>query len=114
MVLLLGLSVVVASCADRMTSWIPSEIRWLYRKVRPFLRWHVASFACITVGSILALLAPLVLKWLIDVILPSRKIELLIGAVGLIFLCHQGRAVLTSLGGYLTMLAAERLALDMR
>jgi len=97
-----------------MIEWIPSEIRWLYRQVRPFLRWHVASFACITVGSFLALLAPLVLKWLIDVILPSRRTGLLIGAVGLIFLCHQGRAVLTSLGGYLTMLAAERLALDVR
>jgi len=97
-----------------MIEWIPSEIRWLYRQVRPFFRWHVASFACITVGSFLALLAPLVLKWLIDVILPSRRTGLLIGAVGLIFLCHQGRAVLTSLGGYLTMLAAERLALDVR
>jgi ABC-type multidrug transport system fused ATPase/permease subunit len=97
-----------------MISWIPSEIRWLSRQIRPFLRWHVASFFCISIGSFLALLAPLVLKWLIDMILPSRQIGLLIGAVGLIFLCHQGRAVLTSVGGYLTMLAAERLALDMR
>ena len=62
----------------------------------------------------LAPLAPLVLKWLIDVILPSRRIGLLIIAVGLIFVCHQGRAVLTSLGSYLTMLAAQRLAIDMR
>jgi ABC-type multidrug transport system fused ATPase/permease subunit len=97
-----------------MISWIPSEIRWLSRQVRPLLRWHVASFLCISVGSLLALLAPLVLKSLIDVILPSRQIGLLVGAVGLILLCHQGRAVLTSVGGYLTMLAAERLALDMR
>ena len=97
-----------------MIKWIPSEIRWLYRQVRPFLRWHLASFCCIAVGSFLALLAPLVLKWLIDVIVPSRQTGHLIGAMGLIFLCHQGRAVLTSLGGYLTMLAAERLALNMR
>jgi ABC-type multidrug transport system fused ATPase/permease subunit len=97
-----------------MVKWIPLEIRWLYRQVRPFLRWHVASFCCITVGSFLALFAPLILKWLIDVIVPSQKTELLVGAVGLIFLCHQGRVVLTSVGGYLTMLAAERLALDMR
>lgn len=97
-----------------MISWIPPEIRWLSRQICPFLHWHVASFFCISVGSFLALLAPLVLKWLIDVILPSRQTELLIGAVGLIFLCHQGRAVLTSGGGYLTMLGAERLALDLR
>jgi ABC-type multidrug transport system fused ATPase/permease subunit len=97
-----------------MISWIPSEMRWLYRQVRPFLRWHIASFVCISAGSFLTLLAPLVLKWLIDVILPSRRIGPLIGSVGLIFLCHQGRAVLTSLGSYLTVFAAQRLALDMR
>ena len=97
-----------------MISWIPSEIRWLSQQVRPFIRWHIVSFFCIALGSSLALLAPLVLKWLIDEVLPGRQIGLLVAAVGLIFLCHQGRAVLTSVGGYLTMLAAQRLALDMR
>src|SRR5215472_14825872 len=85
-----------------MISWVPSEISWLSRQVRPFLRWHAASLVCISVGSFLGLLAPLVLKSLIDLVLPSRRIGLLIGTVGLIFLCHQGRAVLTSVGGYLT------------
>ena len=97
-----------------MISWIPSEIRWLSQQVRPFLRWHAASFVCISVGSCLALLSPLVLKWMIDVVLPGRRVGLLIGAVGLIFLCHQGRAVLTTGGGYLTMLAAQQLALALR
>jgi ABC-type multidrug transport system fused ATPase/permease subunit len=97
-----------------MISWIPSEVRWLARQVRPFFRWHVASFVCISTGSLLALLAPLVLKWLIDVILPNRQIGLLIAAVGLVFLCHQGRAVLASVGGYLSMLAGEQLALRIR
>jgi subfamily B ATP-binding cassette protein MsbA len=97
-----------------MISWIPPQIRWLSRQVRPFVGWHIASFFCISVGSLLGLLAPLVLKWLIDVILPGRRVELLIVGAGLIFLCYQGRAALTSVGGYLTMLAAERLALDLR
>lgn len=97
-----------------MSSWMPSEIRWLFRQVRPFLLWHVASFICISIASFLGLLAPLVLKSLIDRVLPSRRIGLLFAAVGLIFLCHQGRALLTSVGGYLSMLAAERLALDLR
>jgi ATP-binding cassette, subfamily B, bacterial MsbA len=97
-----------------MSSSMPSEIRWLSRQVRPFLRWHVASFVCISIASFLGLLAPLVLKSLIDRVLPSRRIGLLFAAVGLIFLCHQGRALLSSVGGYLSMLAAERLALDLR
>ena len=97
-----------------MISWIPPEMRWLYREVRPFLRWHIASFLCMSVGSFLALLSPLVLKWMIDVVLPGRRAGLLVGAVVLIFLCHQGRAVLTTVGGYSTMLAAQRLALALR
>lgn len=67
-----------------------------------------------SVGSFLGLLAPLVLKRLIDEILPNRRIGLLVGAVALIFVCHQGRAVLSSLGGYLTLVAAQRLARDLR
>jgi ATP-binding cassette, subfamily B, bacterial len=98
----------------RMISWIASEMRWLLRQERPFLRWHIASFLCMSVGSFLALLSPLVLKWMIDVVLPSRSVGLLIGAVVLLFLCHQGRAVLTTVGGYMTMLAAQRLALALR
>ncbi|MBI3476430.1 MAG: ABC transporter ATP-binding protein [Acidobacteria bacterium] len=97
-----------------MISWIPSEMRWLFRQVRPFLRWHIASFLCMSVGSFLALLSPLVLKWMIDVVLPGRRVGLLVAAVVLIFLCHQGRAVLTTGGGYLTMLAAQQLALALR
>ena len=89
-------------------------MRWLSRQVCPFLRWHIASFFCISLGSLLALLAPLVLKWLIDKILPNRQIGLLVGAVSLIFLCHQGRAVLSSVGAYLTIVAAQRLALNLR
>ena len=96
-----------------MISWIPSEMRWLSRQVRPFIRWHLASFFCIALASSLALLAPLILKWLIDGVLPGRRISLLVAAVVLIFLCHQGKAVLTSVGGYVTMLAAQRLALNM-
>jgi ABC-type multidrug transport system fused ATPase/permease subunit len=97
-----------------MVSWIPPEIRWMFRQARPFLRWHIASFFCIALGSCLALLGPLALKWLIDEVLPGRRIGLLLTAVVLIFLCHQGKAALTSMGSYLTMLAAQRLTLDLR
>jgi hypothetical protein len=52
-----------------------------------------------------------------NVVFPGRRVELLAGPVGLIFLCHplyQGRAVLTAGGGYLTILAAQQLTLALR
>src|ERR1700733_12409970 len=94
---------------SRWSSWLPSELRWLLRQIRPLLHWHMASFLCITSGSLLALLTPLVLRWLIDQIIPQKKIGLLLLAVGLIFLGYQGRMALTSLGNFLMLTAAKKI-----
>ena len=59
---------------------LPAELVWLIKQIRPLLHWHLASFLCITAGSLLALLSPLLLKWLIDVIIPQRHIGLLLVA----------------------------------
>jgi ABC-type bacteriocin/lantibiotic exporter with double-glycine peptidase domain len=98
----------------RWPPWLPRELHWLSRQIRPLLHWHIASFLCITSGSLLALLTPLALKWLIDQIIPQRKMGLLLLAVGLIFLGYQGRMAFTSLGCYLMLTAAQRLTLTLR
>jgi ABC-type bacteriocin/lantibiotic exporter with double-glycine peptidase domain len=67
-----------------------------------------------TVASLLALLTPLVLKCLIDQILPRRETGLLFAAAILIFLSYQGRTALTSAGSYLTLNAVQRMALRLR
>jgi ABC-type multidrug transport system fused ATPase/permease subunit len=93
---------------------VPGELRWLTKQIRPFVAWHVASFLCMTVGSLLALLTPLVLKWLIDQVLPQRETGLLLAAALLILLSYQGRTALTSFGNYLTLTAAQKMALRLR
>jgi ABC-type multidrug transport system fused ATPase/permease subunit len=93
---------------------VRGELRWLTKQIRPFVLWHVASFLCMTVGSLLALLTPLVLKWLIDQVLPQRETGLLLLAALLIFLSYQGRTALTSFGNYLTLTAAQKMALRLR
>ena len=103
------------SCERSHTgSLLPSELCWLSRQIRPFLQLHVASFLCITAGSLLALLTPLVLKWLIDRVIPQRQGVLLLLAVALIFLGHQGKTVLTGVGTYLTLSAAQQMGLRLR
>jgi len=67
-----------------------------------------------TAASLLALLTPLVLKWLIDQVLPRRETGLLFAAAGLIFLSYQGRTALTSVGSYLTLDAVQKMALRLR
>jgi ABC-type multidrug transport system fused ATPase/permease subunit len=99
---------------SRWSSWLPSELRWLSKQIRPLLHWHVASFLCITAGSLLALLTPLVLRWLIDQIIPQKKMGLLLLAVGLIFVGYQGRMALTSVGNFLMLTASQKMALTLR
>ena len=93
---------------------LPAEFLWLIKEIRPLLHWHLASFLCITAGSLLALMSPLLLKWLIDGIIPQKRMGLLLLAVALIFLGHQGRVALTSLGSYLMLSASQKMTLTLR
>ena len=98
----------------RSSSWMPSELRWLSLRILPLLHLHVSSFLCITAGSLLGLLTPLVLRWLIDRIIPTHDLGLLLLAMMLIFLGSQGRTAATSLGSYLMLTAALRMSLTLR
>lgn len=93
---------------------LPAELLWLIHEIRPLLAWHLASFFCLVAGSLLALSSPLLLRWLVDSVIPQKRMELLLLAVVLIFLSHQGRVAFTSLGGYLTLGASQKMALTLR
>lgn len=98
----------------RSASWVSSELLWLSHRIRPFLHLHLTSFLCIITGSLLGLLTPLVLKWLIDRIIPDRQMGPLVLAMALIFLGSQGKTAVTSLGSYLMLTAALGMSLNLR
>lgn len=74
----------------------------------------MASFFCLVAASFLSLLTPLVLRWIIDHILPEQRVGSLVVAIGLIFLAQEGRTALNSLGSYLMLIAAQNLGLNLR
>ena len=92
----------------------PPELRWLFPLVKPQLPSHVGSFLCLTAASLLALVTPLSMRWLIDAILPSHNARLLGVAIGLILAGYEGRAALSALGSYLTFRATQQTALALR
>lgn len=55
-----------------------SAVPWLARYLRPLMSLLIADLACMIVGSVLSLLDPLVVKWLIDVALPQRNLRLVL------------------------------------
>lgn len=86
-----------------------SEIRWLAAQVRPFLRLHVAGYCCIAASGVLVLLDPLIVRLLIDEVIPNRKISWLplIGAG--FFLTYLGRLGFDSLASTLNFRAVQKM-----
>jgi ABC-type multidrug transport system fused ATPase/permease subunit len=57
---------------------LSSAVSWLARYLRPLMSLLIADLVCMIVGSVLSLLDPLVVKWLIDVALPQRNLRLVL------------------------------------
>ena len=97
-----------------MRSFLPQESVWLYRRIRSLLGWHLASFGLLTTASVLALLNPFMLMWIVDRSIPHRDVSLLIVAIAIIFAASQLRSTLTGFGSYFTLRASQLAALEIR
>jgi ABC-type multidrug transport system fused ATPase/permease subunit len=65
-----------------MRSIVSPEIRWLGRQVAPLMRLNLLGLLSIVAASVLTLLDPLIIKWLIDDALAKRRVGLLlVGAI---------------------------------
>src|SRR5678815_5282666 len=85
------------------------ELRWLAARVKPFLRLHLASYCCVVVSSFLVLLDPLLVRFLIDDVIPSRRVGLL-PLVGIgFFLTYTVRLGSDSLAGILNFRAVQKM-----
>src|SRR5947207_6422088 len=90
------------------------EISWMIRQAKPLLRFHALSLFCITSGSILTLLDPLIMKWLIDGVLPKKDGRLLlIGASGFA-LVYVGRLALVYFGTLISFVAVQKMVFRIR
>jgi ABC-type bacteriocin/lantibiotic exporter with double-glycine peptidase domain len=51
-----------------------NELHWLASRVRPFLRLHLGSYGFIVLASVLTLLDPLIVGYLIDEVIPNGRV----------------------------------------
>src|SRR5882762_10895041 len=66
-----------------MRSVVSTEVRWLGRQVLPLMRLNLLGLLSIVAASVLTLLDPLIIKWLIDEALAKGSVALLLlGAIG--------------------------------
>jgi ABC-type bacteriocin/lantibiotic exporter with double-glycine peptidase domain len=90
------------------------EAQWFLSLLRPSLRSHVLSIALTVLGSSMFLLDPLLIKWLIDRVLPRKDLHLLlISAAGFLGI-YAGRVALTTLARLISFRAVQDLAVRMR
>lgn len=86
-----------------------SELGWFFRENRPFLPNHGATVVCIGVSCALAFVQPLLMKWLIDDILPNQRWGAVIVAAGLMVAASVGRTTTLAWGVFISALSVRRM-----
>lgn len=90
------------------------EFRWLLAQVKPFLRLHLGGYVCILFVCVLALLDPLIVRFLIDQVIPNRRISWL-PLVGLaFFMTYIGRLGFESLASITNFRAVQKMTFRLR
>jgi len=83
-----------------------TQFRWFARQLRPLLGAHAVSMTLIVLSSLMYLLDPLLIKWLIDHILPKKDFHLLfLAVVGFfgIYICRLGLSAFAGLVSFRTV-----------
>jgi ABC-type multidrug transport system fused ATPase/permease subunit len=93
---------------------VSKEFRWLFRQARPYRALYLARFSTVLIGSFSVLVDPLLLKWLIDDLLPWRKTAMLAVAAGSFFTVYAVQFGFNSLGFVLDAYTTQRVMFDVR
>src|SRR5437763_402705 len=94
--------------------FVDSDLRWLIDQIRPHMKWQIASVACMLAGSVTSLIDPLILKWLIDVVIPNHSMRLLAIGGAFMLLAYSGRVILAGISGICTYHVSQRVMRDLR
>ena len=85
------------------------EFCWLIAQVKPFVRLQFGSYLCIVAASVLVLLDPLIVRYLIDEVIPKRRVAWLPLAAAAFFFTYMGRLGFDSLAGILNFRAVQKM-----
>ena len=91
-----------------------NEFRWLALQVKPFLRLHLGSYACIVAASMLVLIDPLILRLLIDEVIPNRRLSWLPLVAVVFFFTFMGRLGFESLASIINFRAVQKMTFRSR
>jgi ABC-type multidrug transport system fused ATPase/permease subunit len=90
------------------------EIRWLISQVKPYLKQYVGSYFAIVVASALVLVDPLIVRLIIDDVIPNRRFMWLPVVACLFLLAYASRLVFDSIAGLLNFRAVQKMTFRLR
>jgi len=90
------------------------ENAWLLRQLRPFIRTHLASFALTLSSSLLVMIEPLIIRFLLDRVLPGGSRLLLLIVMSVFLLTFIGRIVFNAWGLILSNRAIHKMIFKLR
>jgi ABC-type bacteriocin/lantibiotic exporter with double-glycine peptidase domain len=90
------------------------ESRWFISQLRPFLISHIVNVTLMALGSAMFLLDPLLLKWIIDKVLPDRDLRRLLTAAGALLVIYVCRLGMTAVGRLLSFRTVQDLTVQLR
>lgn len=95
-------------------NFLGSEWQWLSREVRPFWGYQAANLCCIFVFGALMMAVPLLMRWVIDDILPAQRWGALVVASTLFFVFYVARVLLAAGGSLLNRVGVQRVVFRVR
>jgi ABC-type bacteriocin/lantibiotic exporter with double-glycine peptidase domain len=97
-----------------LISALSPQFQWFARQLRPLLRSYLLGVFLIALSSLMFLLDPLLIKWLIDRVLPARNVRLLLFTAAGFFAIYICRLVFSSLANLVSFRAAQHLVFRIR
>ena len=97
-----------------MNAEFKSQVKWFACQLRPFWRAHLLSASLIVMSSLMFLIDPLLLKWLIDRVLPKKDLRLLLLAAAGFFTIYLCRLGFSAVAGQVSFRTVQKLVFQIR
>lgn len=99
----------------RNFNWLRDpDFAWLLTELRPHMKWQLLSIVLMVAGTVTSLIDPLILKWLIDVVIPRHDLRLLTVGVLLMLLAYGSRVGFSGISGLCTYHVSQRVLRQLR
>src|SRR5258708_6649057 len=100
--------------AGKIGKFMSRELKWVARRGRDVLSLLIVNLVCMTVGSGLSLLDPLVVRWLIDVALPKRNLRLVLFGTLVFCVVYLASVIVSYLSSFISCVVTQKMVFRIR